>query len=207
MKNAIQTGQECERKFLISSHVVVVILTFSVLLSNCSQRSLKTYTTGKGVSESFKHFEGGTLFSDVELGLDILWKTSIRKNGPYKENLAFFVEEGLLIVPNKHNTYETAVLGALPLEVIEDELFVVYRERKLKVLGIIHTHPYGSPEPAPRRDFQYSYLGIHNFVMSRFDLYDGYKTKTGREISYRLGSRTSYKNLPLPIQWRVASKE
>src|SRR5687767_11204204 len=68
------------------------------------------------LSLSYNHFEGGVFFSDVEFGLNVLWKASFKKNNAYKENLGFFVPGGLLILPNMENTYNRAKLSALPMQ-------------------------------------------------------------------------------------------
>ena len=146
----------------------------------------------------YNHFEGGVFFSDVEFGLNVLWKASFKNNNPYKENLGFFVPGGFLILPNTQNTYNRGKLGALPTQVKAGNLFVWYDSTFLKVLGIIHTHPdiYSVPIPAPKNDYQYCNLGIHNYIMDHINLLDAYKDSRGRECYQRLGPRTDYHRIP-----------
>ncbi len=150
------------------------------------------------LSLSYNHFERGVFFSDVELGLNVLWKASFKKNNAYKENLGFFVPGGFLILPNMENTYNSAKLNALPIQLKEGYPFVLYKSTLLKVLGIIHTHPdlYAEPRPAPINDYQYCYLGIHNYIMDHNNLFDAYKDLRGRECYKRLGARSDYYRIP-----------
>ena len=206
MKYEIQiTGNQAFSVGGLRVSLMLLVGVSCFTLSNCSDKVLKHHVAVNSVSAMFGHFDGGVLFPDAEWGLDILWEASITEDGPYKENVAFFVEEGLLIAPNSNNTSRSASLSALPHRIIDNELFVLYQGRTIKVIGIIHTHPDGLPEPTPRNDFQFCYLGIHNFVMSRFDLYDAYKTQAG-EVSQRIGYRRSYDKLPISAQKQMASR-
>lgn len=148
------------------------------------------------VSEQYNNFEGGVLFHDIHQGLDILWEASFKRTISFKEHLAFFIREGVLICPNKKNTLYSASLGALPVKAEENKFLVLFDGEYREVLGIIHTHIAGLPEPAPRNDFQYAYLSIHNYVMSYQDLYDAYKDTKGCEVTKRLGPRRAYDKLP-----------
>jgi len=158
------------------------------------------------LSLSYNHFEGGIFFSNVEFGLNVLWKASFKKNNAYKENLGFFVPGGLLILPNMENTYNRAKLSALPMQLKDGYPFVWYKNTFLKVLGIIHTHPDINSEarPAPINDYQYCYLGIHNYIMDHNNLFDAYKDLRGRECYKRLGARSDYYRIPFvyPIHAR-----
>jgi hypothetical protein len=150
------------------------------------------------LSLSYNHFEGGVFFSNVEFGLNVLWKASFKKNNAYKENLGFFVPGGFLILPNMENTYNRGNLSALPTQVKDGNLLVWYKSASLKVLGIIHTHPdiYSEPRPAPINDYQYCYLGVHNYIMDHNNLFDAYKDSRGRECYKRLGPRSDYYRIP-----------
>ena len=149
-------------------------------------------------SARFNHFEGGVLFTDVQAGLEILWKASFKGKNVYRENLAFFVNGGLIIAPNKDNTCESAVMGALQTKVENGKLYVNFWGKFHEVLGMIHTHPYyySLPEPSPRNDYQYCYLGIHNYIMDHHNLFDAYKDPKGYEVYKRLGRRNAYDKLP-----------
>ena len=147
------------------------------------------------VSALYNNFEGGVLFYDIHEGLDILWQAGLKKNRPFKEHLAFAVWEGVLICPNAGNTLQSASLASLPLKIEGNKLFVLFEGKYREVLGIIHTHVTGSPTPSPRTDFQFGYLGIHNYVMSYLDLYDAYRDTRGREVTKRLGPRWAYDKL------------
>jgi hypothetical protein len=146
----------------------------------------------------YNHFEGGVFFSNVEFGLNVLWKASFKKNNAYKENLGFFVPGGFLILPNVENTYNRAKLSALPIQLKDGYPFVLYRSTLLKVLGIIHTHPviYSEPRPAPINDYQFCYLGIRNYIMGHNNLFEAYKDARGRECYKRLGTRKDFYRIP-----------
>jgi hypothetical protein len=150
------------------------------------------------LSASYCHFEGGVFFSDIEFGLDVLWNASFKNKNPYKENLGLFVPGGLLILPNIESTVNRSRISALPTQLKEGKLFVLYKSILLEVLGIIHTHPdsYSIPMPAPKNDYQYCYLGIHNYVMDQNNLFDAYKDSWGRERYRRLGIRRDYHRIP-----------
>jgi len=174
-----------------------------LILFNCSPKefrsgSIQSLDRDKFLSLTFNHFEGGVLFGDVELGLDVLWKASFKDGRTYKENLGYFVSEGLLILPNKNNTAERAQLNALPNRVVDNKLYVLFDDRYLEVLGIIHSHPdvFSLRMPTPRNDYPFSYLGIHNYVMGFLDLLDAYKDHGGNEVFDVLGPRNSYYRIP-----------
>lgn len=141
------------------------------------------------------------MIPNVEYGLDILWRSSFKNNKPFKENLAFFVPGGLLILPNHNNTCYSARLSALPVTVLNKKLFVRFQDEWLEVFATIHTHPdtYILPMPTPGKDYQFCYLGIHNYVMDHRNLYDAYKDSFGNECYRRLGNRTAYAMLPLTL--------
>lgn len=178
---------------------LVIYTTVIICSSACSKRN---YLAGKtsppiaSVSELYNNFEGGVLFPDLRTGLDILWRASFIGKVPFKEHAAFFTPEGILICPNEHNTLQSASLSALPNKIEGNKLFVLFEGQFRQIIGIIHTHVAGLPTPAPRNDFQYSYIGIHNYVMSSHDLYDAFRDSYGREVTYRIGARNSYEKLP-----------
>ncbi len=137
------------------------------------------------------------MFSDVEYGLNTLWNASFNSNGTvYKENLGYFTPDGLLILPNKHNTTHSS-RHALPTAPRDGKQFVLWNGKYVEILGIIHTHPNrsGKQDHSPGVDFQMGFSGIHNYVMSHGSLYDGY-LKGGREVIDRLGPRNAYNRLP-----------
>ncbi len=142
---------------------------------------------GQSTSDYYRHFAGGVLFDSVRYGLDVLWMASFKGLRPYKETLGFFITDGLLIVPNQANTRRSAKLAALPLKVTANRLFVLFGGRYHEVFGIIHTHPdcFSLPGPAPRNDFQFCYLGIHNYVMNHKAVFDAYHDVNGRETFRR----------------------
>ena len=148
------------------------------------------------ISDQYNKFEGGILFQNVHQGLDILWEASFNRSTPFKEHLALFIKDGVLICPNNSNTLRSASLSSLPGKVEENKFLVLFKGEYREVLGIIHTHIAGVSTPTPRNDFQFAYLGIHNYVMSYHDLYDAYKDARGREITKRLGRRWAYAKLP-----------
>jgi len=180
------------------------MITWSIfMLCACSKSNVPSarsidYKAMEFTSAAYNHFEGGILFADVQEGLDILWRASFKGKNAYKENLAFFVEGGLLITPNKDNTGKSASLGALQKKVENGKLYVNFGGMFTEVLGIIHTHPcyHSLPEPSPKSDYQYCYLGIHNYVMDHRNLFDAYKDSKGGEVYRRLGARNAYDQIP-----------
>jgi hypothetical protein len=181
------------KNFCHSARLVIIIMT--LLFYDCTNvPHLVKQKPELLISTTYQHFEGGVLFPNVDMGLEILWKASFNNKKPYKENLALFVEGGLLILPNKNNTLNSASFAGFRFIVQENKLFVEHRDELLEVFGIIHTHidPYCLPTPAPKNDYQFGYLGIHNYVMSVRDLYDAFKDAAGNEDYERLGARDSY---------------
>ena len=170
-----------------------------VFNSACSERNLIHARKDEinpliiSVRKLYNDFEGGVLFHDMNQGLDVLWQAS--RSTPVKEHLAFFIDHGILICPNAGNTANSASFS-LSLKVEENKLFVMFEGEYQRVIGIIHTHIDGLPTPAPRNDFQYARIGIHNYVMSHHDLYDAYKDTRAREVTKRLGPRWAYDKLP-----------
>lgn len=134
-------------------------------------------------SSDFENFANGVLFNDIEFGLNVLWSASFINGRVYKENLGFIVPNGLLIIPNKYNTQYSSKMNSLPLIIQEGKLLVEFQYTFVEVLGIIHTHPneWGVQSPTPTSDYQYSYLGIHNYILSERYLFDAYKDNKGRE--------------------------
>ena len=90
-------------------------------------------------------------------------------------------------------------MNALQTKVEDGKLYVNFAGTFTEVLGMIHTHPYyySRPEPSPRNDYQYCYLGIHSYVMDHSNLLDAYKDQKGHEVYKRLGARNAYDKLPL----------
>jgi hypothetical protein len=182
------------------SHFGLFLMVLS--LSCCSKEFADVRKPAKegvqSVSEAYNHFAGGILFPDVEEGLAILWAASFNKKRIYKENLGMFIKGGLLIMPNDRNTPTSAVINVLPTIISDSKLFVLYNGKYWQVLGIVHTHPNTSRirEPTPGHDYQYCFLGIHNYVLGYQDLLDALKTPDGQEHFTRLGPRTAYHKIP-----------
>ena len=187
--------------------IAVIVLTHGA----CSQSGFLSTQVGQQkenefTSVTFNHFEGGVLFAVVQTGLDILWNASFKGRNVYRENLGFFLKDGLLITPNNNNTSKSASLAALKTKVEDGKLYVNFAGTFTEVLGIIHTHPDSDslPVPSPRNDYQYCNLGIHNYIMDRRNLFDAYKDRKGREVYKRLGPRNAYDKLPFCEVMRVS---
>ena len=181
--------------------LAIILLPIVASLVSCSEKELARKPIGlpQGfISGFYNHFEGGVLFTDVSFGLDVLWEASFQNGQAYKENLGFFVPGGLVISPNKDNSFDRARMNAFYLKVAGSKLFINVDGRELQVLGIIHTHPDAQSlrMPTPRNDYQYAFMGIHNYVMGHRDLFDAYKTANGAECYKRLGPRSAYDKLP-----------
>lgn len=163
--------------------------------------------TESPISLSYDHFKNGVLFVDIEYGLEVLWSASFINKRAYKENLGVFVPEGLLILPNAENTPCSSRLSVLPHVIRDNKLYVIQNGRYHEVLGIIHSHPdiNSLPMPTPRNDYQFSYLGIHNYVMDYSSLFDAYRDEQGDETFVRLGIRNAYGQLPFSNQLTVNS--
>ena len=191
-----------DKKFNTSLCLLMIIVLFTHVA--CSKKEflstdVKRQQEDRFPSASFNHFDGGVLFTDIEAGLEILWKASFKERNAYKENLGFFVNGGLLILPNKYNTCKSASLSALQTMTEGGKLYVKFASTFIEVLGIIHTHPdfYSRPEPSPQNDYQYGNLGIHNYVMDHRNLFDAYEDVNGYEVYKRLGPRHVYNKIPL----------
>ncbi len=188
-----------------SAQLFLVLIQSTLLtLSGCSKKEFQQ-TQNRQKQERFfsltyNHFEAGVLFADVEMGLNVLWEASFINGRVYKENVGLFVPGGLLILPNKDNTRNSGRF-VLPMQVKNKKLIVHFAGDTLRVLGIIHTHPevYALRMPAPGTDYQYSYIGIHNYVIGFMDLFDAYKNSRGIEKYTRLGPRNAYHLLPFKI--------
>ncbi len=191
------------KKFNAQWHLAIAQFVL-IALTSCSEqmfqaRVIDNQPKDRFLSATYNHFEGGVLFKDVEFGLKVLWEASFKNRQAYKENLGFFVPDGFLILPNKGNTIKRSRLDALPNQTGNNRLFVQFEGRVLQVLGIIHTHPdiYSVRMPSPGNDYQYGYLGIHNYVMDHLDLFDAYKDSGGNEVYERLGSRNAISRIVL----------
>ncbi len=171
------------------------LLTVTILLIAMTGYSQKTHVlAGRKLknhlflSEYYNHFEGGVLFTDIESGLTVLWGASFKNGRPYKENLGLLVSGGLLILPNHHNTIHSSRFDAATF-VENNKLYVSFNGLVLQVMGIAHTHPDGlaRSEPTPGKDFQYAYLGIHNYIINKKHLYDAFYNARGNEVFDRFG--------------------
>ena len=193
--------------------LIVAILAF--VLTGCSVeiQSPHFYSQKESLSLTYDHFKKGVLFADVEYGLEVLWNASFIERQAYKENLGVFVPEGLLILPNSENTARSSKLSALPHVIRNNRLYVMHDGTYHEVLGIIHSHPdiNSLPMPTPRNDYQFCYLGIHNYVMDYANLFDAYRDVQGEETFVRLGNRNAYARLPfmnrLIVNNRFADKQ
>jgi hypothetical protein len=177
----------------------VVMISFA---ASCSQKLVApSDSVGQEdafMSQEYGHFEGGVLFSDVEHGLHVLWHASFRNRKVYKENIGFFVEGGILILPNKDNTQTASRINALPIVPSNNKIYVEFNGQYMEILGIVHTHPnpYGSQVPTSGSDFQFTYLGIHSYVIAVGDVYDAFRDRKGQETFERIGSRNSLATIP-----------
>ena len=188
------------RKFALIS-LAIIAMPLAASLVSCSEKEILRRPIGISqgfLSGEYNHFEGGVLFTDVAVGLDVLWEASFQHGRAYKENLGFFIPGGLVIAPNKNNSIHRAKLNSFFLKVIDGKLYINVNDQDLQVLGIIHTHPdeRSLRMPTPRNDYQYAFMGIHNYVMAHRDLFDAYKKPNGNEVYKRLGPRSAYGKLP-----------
>ena len=145
-------------------------------------------------------FPGGLMFTNVAEGLNTLWEMSFKNKRVHKENMAYFINGGLLILPNINNKRNRSS-HSLPTEVIDGKVFVTHNSVQYQVLAIVHTHPDagGIQEPSARADYTFQSYGIHNYVMSSWALWDAYQ-----DTPHEMGKRTDYFKLPLEIRpkWR-----
>jgi hypothetical protein len=164
----------------------------------CSRGGYQFSHRPQSISLQFQHFEGGRLFIDAQTGLDILWKASFAGSVPYKETVAYFIDEGLLILPNSLNTARSGKVAPLSLQIVGQAVFVLYDGTYRRIRAIIHTHPdpCSLPMPAPGKDFPFSGYGIHNYIMDFGNLLDAYVDRTGNEVFSRIGDRDAYSLIP-----------
>jgi hypothetical protein len=195
-------------------YIVAVLIA---LFAGCSERLLDVDTEKAQqkhklhfVSARYNHFADGLIIPDINEGADLLWRASFKNGIVYKENLAFLIAEGLLITPNESYSSASANLSVYATIIENGKLMVLYKQRAYAVLGIVHTHPgYGPPKPTPRYDFQFGYMGVHNFIISRNDIYDAIKDKAGKEMFRRIGARgeshmilAAVRNEPIKSKWQ-----
>lgn len=100
-----------------------------------------------------------------------------------------------MIAPNKDNKGDSG--HPLPTTLKDGKEFVLWNQKYVEILGLIHTHPdmNGIQENSPGVDFQLGFAGIHNYVMANFALFDGYLVD-GKEKVDELGRRNAYDKLP-----------
>jgi hypothetical protein len=185
-----------------SSVCILYVAAAVLILTGCSRREMFSSTDrptqSKSLSEHYNHFSGGLLFTDMNEGLKVLWAASFVNGRAYKENLGYFVTGGLLISPNRDNTYKGASTNALTKLLRDGKLYVIHQGIELEVLAIIHTHPsfQSLRMPTPSADYQFGHMGIHNYIIGHDDLFDAYKDASGYEVYERLGGRTEFGKIP-----------
>jgi hypothetical protein len=163
---------------------LLLILCSTHFYIGCSDDIVvESSTAHEFVSEKYNHFTNGYLFTDIDAGIEVLWKASFINGNIYKENLGYLIEDGLIIAPNHENTPVSAKLNSLPLQLIGNKLHIEFNGLLIEVIGIIHTHPNksGVQEPTSRYDYQYGFLGIHNYIITSRIIYDAYKWR-GKEM-------------------------
>jgi len=187
--------------FRLSGATILTIVILSIGISACSKKSITT--GGRHLnkqtfwSEYYNHFEEGVLFTDIEQGLSVLWKASFKNGQVYKENLGLIVPGGLFVLPNNNNTSHSSQFNAT-LFIEENKLYVQGRNVTLLVLGIVHTHPdgLGFIEPTSKKDYQFAYLGIHNYIISNNMVFDAYHNERGNETFDRIRKTRKYQGIP-----------
>lgn len=195
----------------LTKKTTITLVGISILLiemTACSYKSLEHFNKPaekKSVSEYYHHFENGLIFSDIESGLNVLWEASFKNGKLYKENIGFFVPQGLLILPNKDNTANSSRFSSLYVFTRHKKLWVEHQGSYIEVLGIVHTHPndWGMNIPTSRSDYQFGYLGIHNYILTHNDLIDAYLDSKGDETYDRLGKRDSFTKIPFIENYKM----
>ena len=159
---------------------------------------LRYYASNNSSNKGKNQFDGGVLFHEVNFGLNVMWKESFNSDGSVdKENAAFLIPDGLLVLPNSENTQRSSKISILPLVSRTDasgnrNLFVKFGPDFHQILGVIHTHPNGNPYPTPKVDFQLvKQYGIQSFIMSEPQIREAYIDSRGNEKSRRIGSRNA----------------
>jgi hypothetical protein len=193
----------------INQFATIYIVAAISWLTGCStnrkivQPAASSQTTS--LSAAYNHFDGGALFTDIDEGLRVLWAASFINGRPYKENLGYFIRGGILISPNFENTNRSACMTAMSKQVRDGKLFVSFQGIEMEVLAIIHTHPDRQimRTPTPRNDYQFGYMGIHNYVMCQEDLFDAYIDKSGFEVFDRLGWREQTEKIHFVKEARI----
>jgi hypothetical protein len=192
-----------------------VLFMTSISMTNCAEKLVNadadiTKKKEQFLSSYYNHFKDGLIVKDIAEGVELLWRASFKNGYVYKENLGLLLHEGLLIAPNELNTRNRTRLSIYNKSIKDGKLFVLYNGHQHQVLAILHTHPEGTPIPSPRHDFQYAYIGIHNFVISQGDIYDAFKDKKGNEVFRRIGDRSATEmilavinNEPIDSEWQT----
>ncbi|GHM98601.1 hypothetical protein WSM22_00910 [Cytophagales bacterium WSM2-2] len=138
----------------------------------------RVYKTGKARAT----FHGGVLYKieDIGQGLKDMWKASGCVNeGLCKENLGLFTSQGLLVLPNKGNSYNH-VMGSLKFLgslINGDHTKVIFQGEEIEILGMVHTHPNfaGIMEHTPYAQVQFEWNWtagkIGNYVLATDGIY------------------------------------
>ncbi|HVK96576.1 MAG TPA: RHS repeat-associated core domain-containing protein, partial [Flavisolibacter sp.] len=84
-------------------------------------------------------------FNEQANAFNYMWSHSFKDGMPFKENLAYVTDNGILVLPNYKNGNRTSKLDVLPIK--RDKNFqithVQYKSKWSKIKGTIHTHPNG----------------------------------------------------------------
>jgi RHS repeat-associated protein len=129
-------------------------------------------------------FEGGVMYSDVAQGLQDMWSASGVFKGEYRENLAVFTSQGLLVLPNTNNSRNNSKqsLAFFSLRFVDNKPQINWggKDNWLPVLGVVHTHPdpSGYQKHAEYWESPGDWLwtkgaGLSHFVISTTGIYEG----------------------------------
>src|SRR5882724_732557 len=120
---------------------------FSLIVSiESSSQSLKAAERAPRIEGGPTTFRGGVLYGieDIGQGFKDMWKASVYENGGLqRENIALFISQGLLVLPNEGND-RYGVLGSLRFLgslISQDHTKVTFAGEEFEILGMVHTHP------------------------------------------------------------------
>jgi RHS repeat-associated protein len=142
----------------------------------------------------------GKFFSDQTKAYNYMWNNSfdLKTTDPkqqYRENMAYIVDGGILVLPNYKNLYNEADPKALPIREDSKRRYthVKFNDKWYKIKGWIHTHPwtginrltgYDNGKGLPSADDYYTstirFPGLPAFVLSRDETYS-FLGKFGKE--------------------------
>ncbi|MBY0347363.1 MAG: RHS repeat-associated core domain-containing protein [Hydrotalea flava] len=140
-------------------------------------------TTLDGDNKYSNETKEGAFFKNETTAYNYMWDKSFGNSGDgkteYRENGAFIVEGGVIVLPNFKNDATTTDFGVLNLKQNKNGVntHVEFKGKWYKIKGMVHTHPnvevsndkagIRMPSPEDMRLSKKSYSDIPGFILTR----------------------------------------